>query len=225
MKKTSFYLTLSLSLLLLCFTQNLKAQLFKGGLILGGNFSQIEGDGIGGYTKLGLVAGGTSELALNDRWHLSLDILYSQKGSASSSFFTGYDGTPFKIRLNYIDLPLMVKYHDKKGGLIFGAGLSLNRLLSYKYLEMLAGNMEDFTAIRFTEAKPFNSWDLSAVAGFGYKFSEVWGIDLRFNYSLLPYRKDCSTSVLPKCGWFNNVISMRTLFLFSAKGKKKNTEE
>lgn len=208
--------------LFLFFTQPLHAQLFKGGLVIGGNFTQIDGDGIGGYTKLGFQAGGTSQIAISDRWHLSLDILYSQKGSASSSSLTSFQGVPFKIRLNYIDLPLMIKFHDKKGGFIFGAGLSLNRLLSYKYLEMLGGKMEDMTSSRFIEEKPFNRWDLNGVGSLGYMFSDVWGIEVRVHYTVLPIRKDCSTSTLSNCGWYNNTIALRTLFLFSALGKKND---
>ena len=48
-----------------------KSQVFKSGLILGLSGSQVEGDGYGGYNKLGFIAGGFTNTNLSEKWSKS----------------------------------------------------------------------------------------------------------------------------------------------------------
>ena len=55
----------------------LPAQTFKAMVVVGGNLSQIDGDKLGGFNKLGLNTGLRVSADLNDRWSLSTEFLYS----------------------------------------------------------------------------------------------------------------------------------------------------
>lgn len=192
-----------------------QAQTFKGGLVAGANFTQIDGDAIAGYTKIGINAGFASEIALGKHWNLGLELLYSQKGSASSYSLTSYLGVPFRIKMHYADIPVLIKYHDAIGGLTFGAGASLGRLVSYQYEEDGIDLTESFDVV-----DKFRPWDLQALGEISYMFTPVWGLNLRVAYSVLPIRTDCGSSLLRNCAQVNNVISLRTVFMFSALNRK-----
>ena len=60
---------------------SLSGQTFKAGLLAGLSGSQIEGDGYGGYNKLGFIAGGFSNVDLNEKWSTQIEIYFINKGS------------------------------------------------------------------------------------------------------------------------------------------------
>ncbi|MCF8331934.1 MAG: hypothetical protein K9H84_05735, partial [Bacteroidales bacterium] len=57
------------------------AQVIKGAAILGTNLSQVDGDEIYGFHKFGLNVGASAIIPIDDRWSVSLETLYSEKGS------------------------------------------------------------------------------------------------------------------------------------------------
>src|SRR5690606_17623874 len=57
---------------------------FYGGLLLGSNFTQVDGDNFAGYHKVGLNAGGIVYTHLGEKVAASMEILFSQKGSRSN---------------------------------------------------------------------------------------------------------------------------------------------
>ncbi|MBK8471611.1 MAG: PorT family protein [Sphingobacteriales bacterium] len=209
------YVAVTLFFIGCLFGTALKAQTFKGGIVAGANFTQIDGDAIAGYTKVGINAGVASEIVLGKRWSLALELLYSQKGSASSYSLTSYGGVPFQIRMHYADIPVLVRYHDVIGGLTFGGGASVGRLLGYKYVEDGLDLTESFDM-----TDKFNDWDLQLIGDISYMFTPVWGINFRIAYSALSIRTDCANSLLRNCAQVNNVLSLRTVFMFSALNQK-----
>jgi len=72
-------------LLLLAFLfigiSSLQAQTFQASVLLGTNFSQIDGDELQGFHKVGLNGGIRVVAKLNDRWRIGPEILYSQRGA------------------------------------------------------------------------------------------------------------------------------------------------
>lgn len=79
------------------------SQPFYGGLALGGVTSQIDGDHNNGFHKAGFTAGAFVGLELSEIFDLQFEIKYVQKGSSSSAD----DAYQFKIRLDYVELPLV----------------------------------------------------------------------------------------------------------------------
>ncbi|MEM9920534.1 MAG: outer membrane beta-barrel protein [Bacteroidota bacterium] len=103
---------LLLTLIVLFFTTLSSAQRrFKAGPIVGVTAAQIDGDRYAGYNKLGLSSGIRVEAVLTERAALSVEILYSQRGS-QSELVRGTDLFPFQIKTNYIAVPIQYNYKD-----------------------------------------------------------------------------------------------------------------
>lgn len=109
MKIKKYFLGVLLTFLLT--NSDLLAQRFNAGVVVGVNASQIDGDRAAGYNKLGLSAGLRATAWLTDKSDLSIDILYSNRGS-QSEFNLGSTSVPFKIKLDYIEVPILITYKD-----------------------------------------------------------------------------------------------------------------
>lgn len=101
-------------LLVLFLGVNLSAQEFFGGLILGGDVSQVGGDARGGYNKLGLVGGAFAGLKLSEDLDVQMELKYIQKGSYSTDVENRPVFDPFLIKLDYIDMPIVFAYNLNK---------------------------------------------------------------------------------------------------------------
>ena len=86
------------------------AQRFKASGIIGINLSQIDGDDLYGFSKLGLTAGVKLSYPVKDIMDINLEMLYSQRGS-TSGFGFGSDPDIF-TDLKYIDLPITFSIKD-----------------------------------------------------------------------------------------------------------------
>lgn len=85
------------------------AQGFTGTAIVGANVSQIDGDALFGWDKIGVNGGFRLGYGIADKTNLAIEFLYSQRGS-SPSISSGSDfGT---IDLKYIEIPILVEYND-----------------------------------------------------------------------------------------------------------------
>ena len=128
MKK--LFLLLAISMI---FAANATSQSFYGGVALGGVTSQVDGDGNNGFHKFGITGGGFVGLKLNDIFDIQLEIKYIQKGSKSAAD----DPSSFKIRLDYVEMPLVasanldfLKVNGRElDWLKFELGLSLDALV------------------------------------------------------------------------------------------------
>ena len=197
MNKTKLFF---LSLIFLASINIISAQKFGGSLILGFNASQIDGDRLAGYDKLGLNAGIGINYDLNDPWQLNVDFLFSQRGSQSRLIPDKYEPLR-KITLNYLELPVYISYQDwfideEKYYKIQGyTGLSFGRLFSVKN----GLNDSDFDGENFIKN------DLSFLIGAKLYFNKHMGITGRYTRSLFRmYRHpdDGSKSLL---GYFLNL--------------------
>ncbi len=127
-------------LLVLFLGVNLSAQEFFGGFILGGDMSQVGGDTRGGYNKLGVVGGAFAGLNLSSDFDVQMELKYIQKGSYSTDVETWPVFDPFLIKLDYVDLPIVIGYNLNKINindinmkwLKLEFGLSLDFLVNYK---------------------------------------------------------------------------------------------
>jgi hypothetical protein len=178
----------------------LNAQRFKGGIIAGMNASQIDGDSWAGFYKGGLVAGAFVNTKLRDKFGAQLEIKYSAKGSAPHPDSYDY---PKKIRLNYIDLPLIGSYETVKN-LKLEAGLSINYLFKAEYYDGAW-----FTWDQEDEPNPFET---SMLFGINYTLFQRFDFNLRFNYSLFPVRSKYSGSSWGEGSWYNQVVNFALYF-------------
>lgn len=127
-------------LAVLFFTQNLSSQsTFHAGIIAGFTAAQLDGDDAYGFHKPGLQGGGRVAINLKKRQQLSLEMLFTQRGSKQPEE-PAIAAPGFKLRTHYIDIPVQWHYNDwlvsSDGDSYYkvsvNAGLFYGRLLNYK---------------------------------------------------------------------------------------------
>ncbi len=186
---------------------------FSGGLILGGNFTQVDGDNFAGYHKVGINAGGIVYARLVDQLAVSLEILYSQKGSRGHktqlSNTKVYNILQYDINLNYAEIPVMLNYFDKRKS-HFGAGFSYSQLINSK--ETVRTEPAFNTTVNLDDY-PFKKMDLNFIVGGSLHLWQGLFLNARFQYSLIPIRKN----IYPEFGraeQYNNMWTLRLMYLF-----------
>lgn len=170
------------------FAGNANAQRrFKAGFIFGLNASQILGDDVGGYNKLGLQGGLRGTAVLKDRMDLSMELLYSQRGSYQKEGSPLCNNGSLKINLQYVEVPVVISYKDwldeEEGFYKVQAsiGLAYSRLLK----ATANGSCHDDLA------GTFNSDDFGFTVGADYFTSQNLSFGVRWSKSLnLLYDKD-----------------------------------
>jgi len=208
MKKLCFFFVTWIGFILLA-----NAQDFKGGLIAGVNTSQIDGDGYGGFNKVGFIFGGFVSRNFNEKLTGQFEMIYIGKGSVKPAHPDRGDYTFRKIHLDYIEMPLILKIFPekllKKENLkfIFDIGLSYSVLMSNK-------EMDEFGEVDII--KPFKSGELSYQIGINYAISENLFVNFRSSRSITPIaNKVLITSFGIFGGSFNNLISLTLGYQFS----------
>jgi len=178
-KKNYFFLPF-IAVLLFLSENSLAQQRFKAGVVLGLNASQILGDAVGGYNRLGLQGGLRATTVLQDKMDISFELLYSQRGSYSKNFNVD-------IFLQYVEVPVVFSYkdwlHEEDGyyRIQASAGISLGRLLD--------ASAEGSTHDDLTDN--FNTWDYGFTGGVEYFATQRIGFGLRWTKSFnLLYNKD-----------------------------------
>jgi hypothetical protein len=127
MKK--LFIRLLFILLLTTFCSTSFSQIFKGEAIVGMNVSQVDGDETYGYHKAGFQGGVGVVAPIYKNWSLSLETLYSQKGSKlKPQFYDSLDGS-YHLKLDYAVVPFMIQYTDKEN-VSAGVGVSWGRLVN-----------------------------------------------------------------------------------------------
>lgn len=187
-----------------------KKSIFRAAAILGFNATQVDGDDLAGYRKLGLNAGGAAFILLPKNFSVNFEILYSQKGARASSNQLTNDVLK-KIVLDYVDVPVLINYHDKdKEGndvAIFGVGVIFNSLVRYK-LEDIYGTLSPGTEI-------YERFGAEAAANVTFVFARKFGINLRFAYSLNNIAAvPIAISNLKNGGQRNNMLAARAMYFF-----------
>lgn len=149
---------------------------FKGGLTFGAVTSQVHGDGIAGFYKVGISAGALVELKFSERLGARMEILYTPKGSRSrpDSLNQNY----YKLSLQYIEIPLSLNFNYDKFQFDFGP-----------YVGLLIRQREFFSpGLAFTVSPPYNPVDLGGHIGCRYMLGEKWFAHARYSQSILPIR-------------------------------------
>lgn len=162
-----------------------QGQTFTGMLVAGANLSQIDGDELLGFHKIGLNTGLRANARLSERWSLSLEMLYSQQGSRRAT--NDNPGAVYdKIRLNWVEAPVMINFSDWK--ILASAGISYGRLVNYQVEDVLGNDI--------TELEEYRPDMFSIVFGGTFFFSEDWGLNIRWSKYLTDLRADPDDTTL-----------------------------
>ena len=191
------------------------AQVFKTGAIAGIAGSQIEGDGYGGYRKLGFIAGGFAGVDLSEKVSTQFEIYFINKGSFDAAHPDKGDFEKFSANLNYIEVPLSINYKINK--IKFEIGLYLAKLIGTPKLENEFGPV-------FVNQFPFKPFDFGGLIGISYQISEKFSCNLRSKNSIIPIRdfqnQDQNIGVLNKLfnrGWYNVDLNFTVRYHFVIK--------
>ena len=171
----------------------LSAQRFKGGILIGMNVSQIDGDNFPGYNKAGLVGGAFVFTEFKDKWGAQMEIRYAAKGSAAPKYYS----YTRKYRLQYIEVPLLAHF-EPVNKLKIQFGLSFGYLFSAAQSD--GGGYEKFEEIP-------SRGEIAVSAGINYSLTKHLDINARFSYSVLPVFSNYTGSTWGTGAWYNNVLT------------------
>lgn len=173
----------------------------KIGAKAGVNFAKLtDGDM---YT--GFHLGGLAEIYINEKFSIQPELLYSAQGSESSSsasttaFGVTMSGKgDSKLKLSYINIPIMAKYYVLEG-LSIQAGPQVGFLVKAEmdYVGTttnpnFSDQLEIYTASSADVKSQLNPIDFGINFGAGYEFMSGMFIDARYNLGLTKVPKESS---------------------------------
>ncbi|MBL7923523.1 MAG: PorT family protein [Bacteroidia bacterium] len=203
-------------ILLLLLSYFAKAQNFRAEITAGIAGSQVSGDQLGGFNKAGILAGAGIRTGLGGDFDLGFRIQYFQKGSRKPVKAENLDSGFYLLRLNYMELPLTLRYHFSKN-FYMEAGPSLGYLLK--------STEEDENGI-MNFRQTFYRFDLSLCGAFGYALTKE--LDFQFGawQSLLPIREHGSGQVYRlNRGQYSSVVSFSLLYTFRPKKESEENKQ
>lgn len=209
----------------------MSAQIIKGEAIAGINLTQVDGDEVYGFHKFGanLGAGVMIPFGKKGKWDVSIETLFSQKGSYQSPQYNDslnngevYTGE-YNLRLNYVEVPALVMFTDKEL-ISFGAGLSWGRLVGVKEYEH--GKRVDSTTV---SGGPYSKNDFSILGDIRIRLWQALKLNLRYQYSLAKIRTRDYKNEVTGDEWtrnqYNNVITFRLIWVFNEKRSRENFQD
>jgi hypothetical protein len=181
---------------------------FYGGLILGANFAQVDGDNFAGYRRVGINTGGVVYIKMQEHVALSVEVLFSQKGSRSKDpqlTAAGQYITKYGIDLNYGEIPVMINYFDSRKS-HFGAGFSYAQLATSN--EYMNANFPVPDLSKY----PFKKSDINFLLSGSLHMYKGLFFNLRFQYSILSIRDNVPN--VTRGAQYNNLWTVRLMYLF-----------
>jgi hypothetical protein len=172
-----------------------EGQQFKGSIVSGLTLAQIDGDLLSGFNQPGLRGGLHLDSRINDRWSLAMEMAFSQSGSRRQ--LTDSPGAIlYKIRLNQVEVPLMVQFTEWKFKV--GSGLVYQRLFNYAIKDIAGSDVTKFYSFRNNH--------LSFLAACTVQFNERWGMVLSWSKSINALQTNN-----PAIKFRSRVISIQTI--------------
>lgn len=181
---------------------------FEAGIVAGFNLSQVDGDDLTGFNKIGVNVGGRVDAILADRWRLSLEMLFAQQGASRHKLdnpASAFD----KIRLNLVEAPVMVHFQDWK--IQASAGVSYARVINAEVI--------DYTGEDATESYPLQEDLFSIILGGTFFFQENLGLNIQWSRWLNNLLVSDGNEPSPLPGqqsgrWIGRTVTIRGIYMF-----------
>lgn len=176
-KKSAIFIFLFIAALSTTISAQNGDQRFKGSVVFGLNLAQIDGDNLAGFSKLGLTGGVKLAYPIKEHSDVTLELLYSQRGSTSGFGFGSL--SDIYTDLKYLEIPVYVNimdwwiqdegYHKVKahGG------------LNYSYLF----DVESSNGAISNNIENYKRNDLGFLVGVDYMFTKNFGTTVRYTRS------------------------------------------
>lgn len=218
--------------LILVISFSLKAQeidhTFRPFLSAGVVGSQVDGDTYAGYNKPGYYFGFGINRQISQRWEIEFALSFLQKGARKnyaldSASRNDPNNQYYVLRLNYLEVPLMVKWNYKK--FRFGGGLAAGYLTKNPPFEESQNGYYNIYG--------FKNFDFSYLFNVDYKLAANWYAAFRFEYSFIAIRNYYSSSngiyhgnIFNKyfnLGLYNNMLLLSINYRFPSKATNTTT--
>lgn len=162
-------------------------QRFSAGLVAGLNASQVDGDDLAGFDKVGLTGGIQAIMGFESALDLHFEFLYSERGSRPNILEPEYD-PDIEINLKYAEIPIYMSLGDwwQEEGEYFKvsahAGFSYARLINASVVDNYHPAEEGLDEL----VPYFTENDVSWLLGISYRMSKTWGLTGRYTRSIIP---------------------------------------
>ncbi|HZX63461.1 MAG TPA: outer membrane beta-barrel protein [Bacteroidales bacterium] len=216
------------------------SQHILGAVSAGINLSQVDGDEVYGFKKVGFIGGPSVIIPFgkDKKWSVTLELLFSQQGSRQKSVYPVsntidsaragfYDG--YRLSLNYVQIPVIVHFTDKRF-LAGGLGFQYGQLVGVTEYEDYNDN-RGFARSTTTLQGPYTRADIQALADVRIRIYRGFWFNVRYSYSILPIRTREFVNPFFGNTWlrkqYNNVISLRLVYIFNdiLPDKNKKSKE
>lgn len=171
-------------------------QKFIAGINAGLVTSQVHGDTYSGFDKAGWILGGFVKRSLNEKTDLKFEINFLQKGSRKNQNIEKGDFDFYLLKLNYVEVPLMLRAHRNKWigeiGFAFGALVNVR-----EYNEL--GEVYN--------ANPFKKTETAFLFGLSHAFSKKIELNVRYTNSIFTVRSFNNGSTFDYGNWFLNMFN------------------
>lgn len=170
------------------------------GLKAGANYSNFTNAGFDTEGLTGYHGGLIVNFSLTDKWSLQQEFLYSTQGAKVNNGFSFADQD---LKLSYLSVPLLVKYHSNIG--IYGEiGGQANMLIE----DAKNSGFSDFA----------EKIDGGAVVGFGYQFKQGpvkgLGVGGRYYHGFTDVGKFNSSTATINKDFKNSVAQLSIFYIF-----------
>lgn len=182
----------------ICAVSFANAQDIKFGVKAGLNISNVTGDYQNEFdakSLIGLQIGGFAEIGISDKLAFQPELLYSMQGAKTefSESFEGFSASgESTLKLNYLNVPLLLKYKlADKFSILAGpqVGLLMSAEQEFTFTETFDG--ETFSESGTEDVKEnYESILLSFNVGASYSITDNIFVDARYNLGLSNLLKD-----------------------------------
>lgn len=181
---------LSCCFLFLITSEQLQAQLnfaVHAGANIGSITYKWEEETIRNANHIGIRVGLIAEYQITEKMALHTGVIYSQKGAKEKDSNDDWTETN-KLTINYLDLPLLIKYNIGKAYILGGItlGYALSGKTSYEYTE--DGDTESNSQsldIGNSENDDYGSLDGALTLGLGYQINHDIHLNAFYNHGII----------------------------------------
>lgn len=162
---------IALSLIFIFQIQHTTAQEYNVGILIGGQITKLTGDDLEDVnidSRVGML-GGFYVNRTYDKLVIQTEVLYSVKGVT-------FEDLNERVRLTYIDIPIIAKYHVLE---------NLNIHLGPQIGLLIHPGFEDVEV-----SEQFKAGDIGISAGLEFVSSQKFAVGARYNYGLLEIGDD-----------------------------------
>ncbi|WP_347921863.1 porin family protein [Pontimicrobium sp. SW4] len=159
---------LCIAVVAIFFAGSLNAQSLKFGVKSGINVATINGGELNVDSRIGFHIGVVSEIEINNKFSIQPELMYSSQGAEEDIV---------QVKLDYLLLPLLAKYH-----IVNGFSIEVGPQFAFLVNDEIELD-NDNQSVFDTDSENF---DLSASFGLGYQLKSSLFFQVRYNLGIIP---------------------------------------